>query len=124
MSAHDFEPAAGSIVDLLLQSSYWRARDEHRELRLVLVDDLGPRHRAAVLALLRGTALGLQQQVQHAVTRAYVRGDLGPQEYGARCRDLLRPPVEWIEDTPLIRRLHELAYRDRRAELRRPCRAR
>lgn len=124
MSYGPFEPAPLSIADLLLQGAYWRTRDETTRLRLVPVDDLGPRHRAAVLALLRGQAQQLQDEVQKAVTRAYVRHDLSPVEFTDRCRDLRRPPVEWIEDTPLIRRLHELARRDRDRETRRPARAR
>lgn len=108
---------------ILRQGTYWRARHPHTgQLHLVLVDALPAGHRANVLAWLRANADLMRAHEARALARAYKTGRLTAAAFAAAMRPLEAvPPEVWIEDTTLVRRLHELTAAEP-ARLRRPSR--
>lgn len=105
--------ADADVVTLLRQATYWRTRDRDGALELVRLDELDPGHLARILAWLRGRATQLREQAAGQLAAHWKAGRLDDHDFAAEHRQLGWSELAevWLDDTPLVRRLVELAPR-------------
>lgn len=99
------------ITTLLRQQTYWRTHGSH--LELVRLDHLTPDHIARILNWVRDRATQLRERAAAQLTASWKAGILSDYDFAAHHRALGwdQPAAVWLDDTPLVRRLVELAPR-------------
>lgn len=99
------EPASLTLLD----TEHWLCAARRGRRVCVHVDLLDDQHRRNILAWLRARPELLAKWQDEADYRLYLDGILSSAEYIARQQERRAvPPVVWLEDTPLVRRLVQL----------------
>lgn len=105
------------VLDYLNQDEVWRPNGASKDLRLA---DMTPRHRGNLLAWLRRKAFNLKEVYTfRLIAGPQPSGDMACDAFDSMVDELEQTtPEVWIEDWPLVKKLVELAERDRQIELR------
>lgn len=95
----------------LINSHTWLTRDDDTgELRWVSVLEMTPSHRAHLLTWLRTNADTMRGHVLRSIDRAARNGEITWADRAVELSELFAVTAAvWIEDTPLVRQLVQLA---------------
>lgn len=107
--AVDRVPDIGTAI--LRQSTYWRTRGPDGHLEVIRLDSMSWDHQRRALAWLRAHADQMRHHEARTLGGAYKAGRIEERDLCSGIAWLRwgTPAVEWIEDTPLVRRLVQLA---------------